>query len=402
LHDLRAPTAHASIWERVMRGRPLLFLAFLSVLLVAALTLPASASHDAHRFELDGNAYNGSSSGDDWAIVAPVDHSSTDIVASFVDDGAAPPADTSYFTGGGSKDLNDITAWRHTTGDVAPEKNEITNAFAVAYRSAVDTGQTNVGDLLVYYGLDRFANNGDAQVGFWFFRSSVGLEAGGTFAGTHTVGDILVLSHFTQGGRVSDVNVFEWVGSGGSDGTLDLLLTANECSSASDDDAACAIVNQTTTATSWAYTPKFGADGLYPSGSFYEGGINVTRLVPGVQCLESFMAETRSSQSVDAQLKDLALGPFDTCPSVTVAAPPIGQVTPRGGTPLAETGATGSLAALGFALLVAGLAIRILSECSLRAMRTEALAIAALRMLHERGAPCSATASEWIERGGSR
>lgn len=374
-----------------MRGSPRLGFIALTSLCLCLLLLPgvASATHDVKRFELDGNAVNGASAGEDWNVVVPTDHSSANIVASFVNDGAAPPADTSYFTGGGSKDLNDIPDWANTEGDVAPEKNEITHAFAVAYRSGRDTGKTDVGDLLFYFGLDRFANNGDAQVGFWFFRDPVGMGGGGSFGGKHRVGDILVLSHFTQGGRVPDVNVYKWVGSGGSDGPLDLVVVGKECPESPPDDAVCAVVNTADTPAPWSYTPKFGSAGAFPAGSFYEGGINVSRLLPGVECFSSFMAETRSSQSVDAQLKDLALGPFDTCPA-TIAAPPPAPVAPGDPAtpPLPATGGpVGGLALLGSMMVGAGVASRTHAGRMLRAGRVAALA--SRREIERRAERCS-------------
>lgn len=351
---------------------------------------PALATHDARRFELDANAFNGSASGEDWNVVAPVDRSTSDIVASFVRDAPAP-LDRSYFTGGGSKDLNDVPDWAYTPSDVAPDKNEITNAFAVAYRSARDTGRTNVGDLLFFFGLDRFANNGDAQVGFWFFRSSVGLQSGGAFSGRHRVGDILVLSHFTQGGRISDVNVYSWVGSGGSEGSLDLIAGGRECAGAPADDPVCAAVNRTNVSSAWSYVPKSGPAGTYASGSFFEAGINVSRLVPGVECWSSFMAETRTSQSVTAQLKDLVLGPFDTCPVTTASVPdPSNPFGAPGGPDLPATGgATGPLAVAGFALLALGIAARSAGEHGMRAARTAAVASLVWRRFDSRSNGCS-------------
>jgi hypothetical protein len=63
----------------------------------------------------------------------------------------------------------------------------------------------------------------------------------------------------------------------------------------------------------WAYTPKAGPAGFFPTFSFFEGGINITALLPQAECFSSFMAETRSSQSLNAVLKDFALGEFNTC-----------------------------------------------------------------------------------------
>ncbi|MGZ4143365.1 MAG: hypothetical protein ACXVQY_12735 [Actinomycetota bacterium] len=348
---------------RLSRWRASAGVAGLAIFLVAFVAFPAWATHALDRFELDGNAVASAAPGEDWNQVVPVDHSSSDIVSSFVRDGSVVPADTSYFTGGGSKDLNDVTDWRHTTGDVAPDKNEITDAFAVAYVNTETLGANTPGDLLVYFGLDRYANNGDAQVGFWFFRNSVGMNPGSTFSGRHTVGDVLVLSHFTQGGRVSDVNVYKWVGSGGSDGALDLLLHGQDCVDAAATDAMCATINQNVTPAPWSYTPKFGSAGTFPTGSLYEGGINITRLVPGVECLKSFMAETRSSQSVTAQLKDLALGPFDTCPVFGETSTPGVALTS-----LAATGTRGEPQAvvLGMSLLLCGIALRLLERIRVR------------------------------------
>lgn len=387
-----------------MRGTPRLLVCTLIASFVASViaATPASAAGGAQSFELDANALNGGSAGDDWNLVVPGDRSSTDIVSSFVRDGENPPADTSYFTGGGSKDLNDVPAWAWTTGDVAPDKNEITNAYAVAYRATVDTAANDVGDLLVYFGLDRFANNGDAQVGFWFFRDAVAMNPDGTFSGAHRKGDILVLSHFTQGGNVSDVNVYAWVGSGGSDGALDLKITAKSCAAAGANDPACAIVNQGPASAPWAYEPKAGSPGVFPQGSFYEGGLDVTRLVPGVTCFKSFMAETRSSQSVTAQLKDLALGPFNTCP-VTTASGPTRPVTPRiVWDPLPATGWAGTwpLALVGFGMLLFGIGVRGTAERCLRAAHDTSTAIAAARWFDATRLGCSARAVTSSPRSG--
>ena len=43
-----------------------------------------------------------------------------------------------------------------------------------------------------------------------------------------------------------------------------------------------------------------------PQGSFFEGGVNLSALGLDIGCGAGFLAETRSSQSVDAQLKDFA------------------------------------------------------------------------------------------------
>jgi len=53
-----------------------------------------------------------------------------------------------------------------------------------------------------------------------------------------------------------------------------------------------------------------------PAGAFYEGGINLTDLLPSgtaAPCFASFLLETRASQSVTSTLKDFLLGAFPQC-----------------------------------------------------------------------------------------
>jgi hypothetical protein len=92
-----------------------------------------------------------------------------------------------------------------------------------------------------------------------------------------------------------------------------LLFSAQDCTAAGADDPACATVNQGDTSAPWPYTPKFGSPGVFPQGSFFEGRINITRLVPEAGCFTTFLAETRSSTPFDARLKDLKLGEFELC-----------------------------------------------------------------------------------------
>ena len=78
-------------------------------------------------------------------------------------------------------------------------------------------------------------------------------------------------------------------------------------------DVACAQANTEDIPSPWPFTPKFGTDGTFPQGSFFEGGVNLSALGLDIGCGAGFLAETRSSQSVDAQLKDFAEGAFDLC-----------------------------------------------------------------------------------------
>jgi hypothetical protein len=276
-----------------------------SVIVVSALTvwrLPLAAVHIGV-FELEGDAVDDPNvAGDDWNTPG----GGSAVAQSFVADGSG---NRTIFTGGGSKDNSDVSSWlwKDDAGGL-PDKDNITNAYARAY-------QVN-GDLILYFGADRFANDGDAQLGFWFFQNTISTNPNGSFNGTHVPGDILVLANLTNGGATVTIQVLEWVGTGGDQkgGTLKLLLTENAAKCGTNtDDRACAISNAVATAAPWDYTPKSGTPGTFPQFSFFEGGINITALLGTPPCFASFLAETRSSQSVTAVLKDFTVGVFPVC-----------------------------------------------------------------------------------------
>ncbi len=277
-------------------------------------------------FQLDGNAITDQGvSGDDWdKILNGTSQALVTTTPPIIADGTGT-AET-IFTGGGSKDQNDVTQWAWSQGSV-PNKDDLLHAFATIYR---DTGQGNPGHLMLYFGADRYASNGDAMIGFWFFQHSVGPVAGGTWSGTHEVGDLLVLSDFTQGGSVPFVTVYEWVGSGGDQGSLQTLVTGADCSTfPSPSNLVCGSVNGSNQPSPWPFQssgPHDPPDTFLP-GEFFEAGLDLTALLPNVGCLSSFLAETRSSQSVDAVLKDLVFGTFDTCRiDVSKTGPSISKV----------------------------------------------------------------------------
>jgi uncharacterized repeat protein (TIGR01451 family) len=275
-----------------------------------ALAPAALAVHDEDLFELDGNTANsGAVVGDDWDSHP----NATGNRALFITDPLSQQTDD-IFTGGSTKDDLNTSGWKWTTGSV-PDKDNIEHAFAVSYEKN--------GHTFVYFGLDRYANNGDAFTGFWFFKSGVGPVAGGSFSGPHQVGDLLVLSNFTNGGATATIQLFEWVGSGGdTNGTLDLLGTGQACTGAPALDIACAATNSGDITPSWSFDDKGagGASNPIPAESFFEGGIDLDQLFDGnAPCFGSFLAETRASQSVDAVLKDFAGGSFNTCVPPTIA-----------------------------------------------------------------------------------
>lgn len=231
---------------------------------------------------------------------------------------ASGDASVAVFTGGGSKDPIDIPSWKWKNGGT-PDKDAITNGYAAAY-------QAPNGHLMIAFGADRFAVNGDANIGFWFFQQNVHPvgTTGGGFSGQHTTGDIFVVSAFTQGGGVSTITVYAWdptctkaSGSGpGSCGDSNLRLKFISPNSATcvGIPTGCADVNLAPIDVSWPYLSKFGSNSTQiPTGGFYEGGVDVTALIGGTECFTSFLVETRSSQTPSAVLKDFISGSFDIC-----------------------------------------------------------------------------------------
>jgi hypothetical protein len=207
------------------------------------------------------------------------------------------------FTGGGSKDEQDITNWRHRSG-TPPAKDDLSHAFAAAFTRASD------GHTILAFGMDRYDTSGDAQLGFWFLGQNPQPAANGTFTNglngppaEHENGDLLVLANFSNGGTTPNIQVFQWT-NGGVQPFVggNVVCTAGTIPSA----GFCGITNGGNVDAPWTYENKnLGSTTLFPSGAFFEGGIDLTQLgLTG--CFTGFIAESRSSTSITATLKDFA------------------------------------------------------------------------------------------------
>ena len=163
-------------------------------------------------FELDGNTQDDPAGGAlDWESTFPA---GTPLTANPIQD----PAPLTIFTTGGSKDINDVSQWRHKNGSV-PDKDNILQAMAAAL-------PLPNGDTAVYFAASRFDNSGDAQIGLWFFQQDVAPLPNGTFgAANHTDGDLLLLVNFEGGGLVPTIQVYKWQGGVNGGPVLDNTLT---------------------------------------------------------------------------------------------------------------------------------------------------------------------------------
>lgn len=299
---------------------------FLSTILLSFAVAAWADTPAINLFELDGDSITGNQSPphDDWNLLnGTTGQNGSCTGACKLKEFAVDGDGQTIFTGGGSKDNSDIPNWAYKNGSVPP-KDEIQNAYAASYNAPN-------GDVLVYFGADREAVNGDANIGVWFFQNPVGTNGTGGFTGTHVNHDVFIVSAFTVGGTTPGIQVYEWDSScGGADNNNPqtgqcadknlrvLFNSAQTCSASGLGHEACARVNGSATTVSWPYTPAHGSLGdPIPAAGFFEGGINVTELFAGIgqarPCFAAFLVETRSSQSTDAVLKDFVAHSFPQC-----------------------------------------------------------------------------------------
>jgi uncharacterized repeat protein (TIGR01451 family) len=268
---------------------------------------PVLAVHDDGLFELDGNVEGQAAPGDDWNQLFNGGGSAGESL--FVTDAINGNADK-YFSGGDSKDISDIPDWLWTTVSQPQDKNDIEDAYAAAYKSG--------DNVIAYFGLDRYASNGAAQVGFWFLQDDdFGLTGGpavGAFSGEHVNGDVLVQINFENGGANPVMVVYEWQNG------LKVVSTGGSCATAANGDSRCAIAATSSTDPAWSFDDKgsAGASNDIPAGGMVEGGIDLTALGLDEGCFNTFVAETRSSPSADSTLSDFALGSFPLCAKPTI------------------------------------------------------------------------------------
>jgi hypothetical protein len=212
--------------------------------------------------------------------------------------------------------------------------------------------------------------SGMANAGISF---TTGLACTGSSVGD-SYGDILVVSAFTGGGALPNVTAYEWIGNGFAKGastqfcgtssctTIKILDTTPGCTAA-EDTAACAITDQGVatppsasvpgnplpTPSPWVYTEKSSdnctsnscgankctvAANAMCDGIFFEGGLNLTKLGLQSECTSTFVMDTRSSQSVDSSLQDLAVGQVGSCKaSLTSKAGDTTDTPENAGTP---------------------------------------------------------------------
>ena len=318
-----------------------LTLATLAAALMFIVGVPAAtAVNDLGLFELDENAVAQATPGDDWATLAGGGGSA--LLDTFVTDPVESSTDD-IFDGGQTKDTENLDDW-FWKGAEANDKNDIEHAFASAYE------HPTTGDLIIYFGLDRMDNSGDAAAGFWFLKKpveqktidsdgdgdteNVFVHEGTNTLATHSVGDTLVQTDFTKGGSIERIEAYQWgvapTGDPVQPGSpLRNISTGADCDVASPGNNLCGQVNKNseTVPTNWPEQTVNGvtdsyffkgpggvaASSAFPTATFFEGGVNATKLLGADFCAAQVLAETRQSQSETAVLEDKAEAAFNLC-----------------------------------------------------------------------------------------
>ena len=281
---------------------------------------PSQAVHD-EGFALQGNLCG---TGIDWEDLFDVTGSPTVTTpkaslpgaftaAAFAKDWVLPDT-TGYATG--SKDELPISLpgggdWQCKTPNNLGAKFDLVNAYAAAL---VPTTGDDAGDLIVYFGSEVSAPEGNRNMGVWLLQDpTVGCSGVGNtdFSGSHVDGDVFVVAAFTGGGGTANIDVYEWVDSTPADDDADvggsLVLkqgfTNVTCPASGAGDDACAIANtdgdKDANEAAFEVNPPWDAPdkdgGNLNEAQFMEGGVNLSDL--GLSgCFPTFLANSRSSQ----------------------------------------------------------------------------------------------------------
>src|SRR5215510_2029466 len=142
-----------------------------TALTMLTMVAPTYAVHDLDLFELDRNAQEEAAvPGSDWDAVLLGAGGGSFQNTGVISDGAPDK----IFTGGGSKDDQDIPNWKFATRTGPPDKDDITNAYAAAYK---ETAAAQI-YLITYSRRSRFDSGGRPLGGPWFFKTQIRLRSG--------------------------------------------------------------------------------------------------------------------------------------------------------------------------------------------------------------------------------
>lgn len=242
-------------------------------------------------------------------------------------------AGTSTILKQGSKNSGDISSWVVASQSSPPKDAYLAGTIA---DFIAPQGSALAGHQLVYLGSTRFAPNGSATIGIWFFQENVAVCSSGPNAGkafcvagtttlaTHKNKDLFLFLTFAGNGEATIVPA-EW---------LNGALVQNSALTVCPSPAAqgCAVTNNTNSitlgnSTGAAAAPGVGFNvsgtgwpgfpgGVVPVNQFQETGVDFNAIFGGVApCFSSvmFASVTSGSSPATASMKSILLGSFNTC-----------------------------------------------------------------------------------------
>jgi uncharacterized repeat protein (TIGR01451 family) len=251
--------------------------------------------------------------------------------------------DTTTFATG-SKDGQDIPGWQCNRDANVNSKIDIMNGFAAVMEQGTHK--------FLYFGLDKAKDNGNNNVGIWMLQDpSVGCVSSGsavTFTGHHVVGDLLIVSAFTNGGGVSSITAYEWIADIDPKPAVttpginpDPVATSADCLDITGQglvDRLCAVVNGKTVFMPFLTADNGVINAAHPSPNFWEGGLELTAFQQFAgTCFNRYILDTRASQSLTATLFDYVQGQLNTCAPSTNLTKTASATTVHSGDPVTYT-----------------------------------------------------------------
>lgn len=334
---------------------------------LALLTPGAANASISSAFELDGNVLDDAATAPDWGASSGTNSIFTvsgglgversPLPTGFFDAGFArdftpgSTADSTTFTNG-AKDTGNISggsnSWSCVKANNVTNKGDIQNAYTAVY---VDTTFTPA-HLVLYFGMEKNTPNGDNNMGVWLLQDenvgcNPGSGAGTAFTGVHKDGDVLLVAAFTNGGGNPQVSAYQWQGS--SPGALNpnAIASGTTCGASA---SICAVTNAAAVTTPWQTVNGPTQGTTLGTDQFYEGAIDLTannldHTASGPICVNKFVFDTRSSQTIGASIYDYAEGSVQTCGSSSIVTNLYQKVPPAADKSLAPPDNTVTLPA---------------------------------------------------------
>jgi len=272
-------------------------------------------------FDADGNLKD--SDGDGISDVREVWGG---VAAVFVQDDIAPGSleDDTVFPTGSNKVTDNISDWVWGTKSV-PTKDDLSNVYSYATLDNAD-------NLIIYVGMERITPSGASYVDIELNQKNIDLDkeppcgddlTGGPgddypceFTGEKTIGDLLIVMSFDQGGSLTSVEIRTW---DGSDYVLVEDLTEDPTTETAEgcnqNETICMFSNDVEIwGGPWVNFDNHGDEiENIPARGFVEVGINVSAFMDADPCITGVMVKSRSSPSYSSELKDFAFEQFDIC-----------------------------------------------------------------------------------------